>query len=88
MLVDENCVLSNDPLSIKGSSLICEECGHPLMSNGSKPGGSKRLAEVLGEVDMDELEEAIKARMETTKKAGGFHESVDGPDDKNEIHPR
>jgi hypothetical protein len=37
---------------------------------------------VLGEVDMDELEEAIKAKMETTKKAGGFHESVDGPDDE------
>ena len=52
------------------------------MSNGSKPSGSERLAQVLGEVDMDELEEAIKARMETIKKAGGFHESVDGPDDE------
>ena len=76
------CVLSDDPLSIKDSSLICEECGHPLMSNGSKPGGSKRLAEVLGEVDMDELEEAIKAGMGTIKKADSFHESVDGPDDE------
>jgi hypothetical protein len=82
MLVDENCVLSNDPLSIKGSSLICEERGHLIMSNGSKPSGSEPLAQVLGEVDMDELEEAIKARMETTKKASGFHESVDGPDDE------
>jgi len=57
------------------------------MSNESKPSGSERLAQVLGEVDMDELEKAIKARMETIKKAGGFHESVDGPDDENEIHP-
>jgi len=52
------------------------------MSNESKPSGSERLAQVLGEVDMDELEKAIKARMETIKKAGGFHESVDGPDDE------
>ncbi|TKX76480.1 hypothetical protein EXE53_31655, partial [Halorubrum sp. SD626R] len=52
------------------------------MSNGSNPSGSERLAQVLGEVDMDELEEAIKARMENIKKAGGFHESVDGPDDE------
>jgi len=37
------------------------------MSNESKPSGSERLAQVLGEVDMDELEKAIKARMETIK---------------------
>ena len=52
------------------------------MSNGGKPSGSERFAQVLGEVDMDELEEAIKARMENIKKAGGFDESVDGPDDE------
>jgi len=28
------------------------------MSNESKPSGSERLAQVLGEVDMDELEKA------------------------------
>jgi len=52
------------------------------MADGSKPSSSERLAEVLGEIDADELEEAIKAGMETIKKADGFHESVDGPDDE------
>lgn len=51
------------------------------MADGSKP-SSERLAEVLGEVDADELEEAIKAGMETIKKEDSFHESVDGPDDE------
>jgi len=52
------------------------------MADGSKPSSSERLAEVLGEIDADELEEAIKAGMETIKKADGFHESVDGADDE------
>jgi len=52
------------------------------MADRSKPSSSERLAEVLGEIDADELEEAIKAGMETIKKADGFHESVDGPDDE------
>ena len=69
------CVLSDDPLSIKGSSLVCEERGYLIMSNGSKPSGYKRLAEVLGGVDADELEGAIK-------KTDGFHGSVDGPDNE------
>jgi hypothetical protein len=37
---------------------------------------------VLAEVDANELEEAIKAGMDNLKKANGFHESVDGPDDE------
>jgi len=52
------------------------------MSNGSNPSRNEQFAEVLGKVDMDELEEAIKAGIETIKKADGFHESVDGPDDE------
>lgn len=52
------------------------------MSNGSNPNRNEQFAEVLGKVDMDELEEAIKAGIETIEKADGFHESVDGPDDE------
>ena len=52
------------------------------MSNGNKPTESERLAKILREVDANELEEAIKAGMEATKKADGFHESVDGPDNE------
>ena len=52
------------------------------MSNESRSSGSEQLAEVLGKVDMDELEEAIKAGMKTIEKGDGFHESVDGPDNE------
>ena len=54
------------------------------MSNGSNHSRNEQFAEVLGKVDMDELEEAIKAGIETIEKADGFHESVDGPDDETE----
>jgi hypothetical protein len=37
---------------------------------------------VLAEIDTDELEVAIEARMETIKRADDFHESADGPDDE------
>ena len=52
------------------------------MSNESNPSGSDQLAEILAKVDMGELEEAVKAGMETIEKADGFHESVDRPDDE------
>jgi len=61
---------------------MCEEHGHLIIADGCKPSSSERLAEVLGEIDADELEEAITAGMETIKKADDFHESVDGPDDE------
>jgi len=52
------------------------------MLNESNPSRSEQLAEVLGKEDMDELEEAIKAGMETIEKGDGFHESLDGPDNE------
>ncbi|ERG97572.1 MAG: hypothetical protein J07HQX50_01599 [Haloquadratum sp. J07HQX50] len=52
------------------------------MADGCKPSSSEHLAEVLGEIDADELGEAIKAGMETIKRADDFYESIDGPDDE------